>query len=410
MHVVHISNGIIPVPPGDIAASTEEHIYLLTQNMAKLGCTVHVIGVRGGKQQEQKRQQSTAIFHDIWWPPLPRDYSYPFLRRFISYLLFTSQQFLFSILSTFQMARLLSKEKINVVHFYNPNVALLHIIISKLRRKGPVTVYCPFSPYGLTKFSWTKRFAYFPEVLSLKWVDHIIASTPSVKNWLVAEFKLDQDKITHIYAGTDVDGTEEFLSQNKQLNRQSNILLCTGKICKRKNQFTAIKAMPKVTAARSDVQLVFAGPFTEAAYVSSMQDFINQNGLSSYVEFRGEVTKQELYQLYCDADIFLFPTTAEVDPVSLKEALIFGLPAIASNIKPIADAISQEKGSAILVDPQDADGIAEAILRLLDDDVLRQTMSEKAKKLGKTSSYQNVARQTLNMYEKLAQDKNRLSY
>jgi len=401
MNVVHISNGSIPIPPGDIAASTEEHIYLLTQNMAQLGCNVHVIGIKGGKPQEPERQQSKAIFHDVWWPPLPSDYTYQFLHRLNSYILFTSKLFLFSSFSAIPMSQLLSKEKIDVIHFYNPNVALIYIIAGKLRRKRPVIVYCPFNPYGLTKFSWPKRIAYFAEVLSLKWVDHIIASNESVNNWLVNEFKLDPQKITQICTGTDVEGVEKLFSQKKQVNHHSNILLCTGKVCKRKNQFTAVKAMIKVLSEHPDIKLVFTGPCIETDYMSLMQDFISQNGLSAYVEFRGEVTKQELYQLYSDALMFLFPTTAEIDPSSLKEALIFGLPVIASDIKSIADVIVKEKESAILIDPYDVDRFASAVIRLLNDDNLRQNMSEKATKLGQSFSYQSIANQTLAMYEKL---------
>ena len=409
MKVVHLGIGVIPMPPpDDIAAGGEEYVYVLTRYLSRLECEVHVIDIKGGAQQREKRQQSSAKFHELWRLPLPYRYGYPFLRRYFNYLLTTSQILFFALLSAFSLNRLLAKEKIDIVHTHNENVALAAIIVNKLRRNNAITVYTPFSAYGLTKFSWRKRLIYFAEIPTLKWIDHIIASTPSVKQWMVSEFNLDPAKITQIRAGgTDLDEIESFLSHKEGACHRSNIVLCTGGIMERKNQFTAVKAMSKVVVAHPEVKLVFTGPFSQLSYFNSIQSFITENDLSSYVEFKGEVTKQELYSLYSDATLFLFPTTAEVDPAVLREALAFGLPVIASNIEPIVDMASQEEGSAILLDPYDVDGIAEAVIRLLEDSTLRQSMSQKAKKLGQTLSYENIAAQTLALYNKLVQGKKR---
>jgi glycosyltransferase involved in cell wall biosynthesis len=86
------------------------------------------------------------------------------------------------------------------------------------------------------------------------------------------------------------------------------------------------------------------------------------------------------------------------------EALAFGLPVISSTIKPIADVVG-DKGCAILVDPYDVDGIAVAINRVLGDSALQQAMSEKAKELARTFSYETIAVQTLDLYKKLLQNK-----
>ncbi|MFC1940382.1 glycosyltransferase family 4 protein [Chloroflexota bacterium] len=407
MKVVHLGIGVIPVPPpGDIAAGGEEYVYVLTRYLSRLECEVHVIDIKGGAQQREKRQQSSAKFHELWRLPLPYRYRHRFLRRYLNYLLTASQTLLFAVIAAFSLNRLLAKEKIDIVHVHNENVALAAIIVNKLRRNNTITVYTPFSAYGLTKFSWRKRLIYFAEIPTLRWIDHIVASTPSVKQWMISEFNLDPAKITQIRAGgTDLDEVEGFLFHKEGVCHQSNMVLCAGGIMERKNQLTAVKAMAKVVSVHPEVKIVFTGPFSQVNYFNSIQSFVTENGLSSYVELRGEVTKQELYSLYSDAILFLFPTTAEVDPAVLREALAFGLPIIASNIEPIADMVGKGEGSAILLDPYDVDGIAEAVIRLLEDNSLRQSMSEKAKELGQALSYENIAAQILAMYNKLVQGK-----
>jgi glycosyltransferase involved in cell wall biosynthesis len=399
--------GAIPVPPGDIAASGEEYIYLLTHHLGRLGCQVHVIDIKGGASQKEKRQESSAKFHEARHLPLPYRYNFPFWEPLLNHIFIKTPLVFFALSSSPVLHRLMGKEKIEVIHTHNKESALASIIVNKLKRNRAVTVYAPKSAYKLTKFTWYQKVIRFDEILALKWVDHIIALTPAVKRWLVSEFNLEPVKITQIYAGANLDEVEQFLSHKVEPCHQLNMVLCTGAIVSRKNQFTAVKAIHRVVAAHPEVKFVFTGPIVEAEYFNSIQGFIVENDLSPYVEFRGEVTKQELYNLYSDAILFLFPTTAEIDPVSLKEALAFGLPIVSSTIEPIADVVDQKEGCAILVDPYDVEGIAAAINRVLDDNSLMQSMSNRANELAQTFTYENIAAQTLAMYNKLVQNKKR---
>jgi len=405
MKVVHLSLGITPVPPGDEAAGIEGYIYQLTRHLGQLDCRVHVIDIKGGEPQKEKRQQSSAKFHEVWHPPLPARYNIPFLQHFFSYLLVMSQALLFALLSSLALNRLFGREKIEVIHAHNRETALAAMLVNKLRGNAAAVVYTPQCPFGLTRLSWHKRLINFAEIPALKWADHIIALTPAVKRWLVSEFSLDPAKITPIHVGTALDEVEQFLSHKAGAHHQSNMVLCTGGISERKNQLSAVKAIPQVVAAHPEVKFVFAGPINQAKYFESIQRFIAENNLSRWVEFRGMVTRQELYNLYSDAILFFFPSTAEVQPTVLMEALAFGLPIIASTIEPITDVVSQKEGSAILIDPYDVDGMATAVIRLLGDSSLRQSMSQRARELAQTFSYEHIAAQTLALYNELIHKK-----
>jgi len=405
MKVVHLGMGVVPVPPGDEAVGVEMHICELTKHLAQLGCQVHVIDIKGGTQQREKRRESLAKFYEVWHPPLPHRYNSPFLQHFRNYLLIMSQSVLFALLSLLPLFALLGKEKIEVIHTHNRDAAIAAILVNKLRQKPAVVIYCPQGAFGLKKLAWRKKLINFVEMPALKWVDHVVALTPAVKRWLVSEFHLAQAKITPIHSGVALDEVRLFLSQKTGVCHQSNIVLCTGVISSRKNQLTAVKVIPQVVATHPEVKFVFAGPVGEAKYFDSIQRFITENDLFRWVEFKGLVTKQELYNLYSDAILFLFPSTAEVQPSTLIEALAFGLPVIASDIGPISDVVSEGKGSAILVDSYDVGGMATAIIRLLENVSLRQTMSQRAKELGQTFSYEHIAMQTLVLYNQLVQNK-----
>jgi len=406
MKVVHLGIGIVPVPPGDIAAGREEYIYQLTNHLGRLGCQVWVIDIKGGAQQRGRRQQSSAKFHELWHPPLPYRCDFPFLRRFSKYILYpldTLQYSLLALLSISPLNKLLAKEKIEVIHAHQRDAALAAVLVNKLRRNRAVVFYTPQAVTGLKKR--LRNAIHFAEIPALRRVDHIIALTAAYKDWLVSEYNLDPAKITPIHVGAAIDEIKQFRSQKGEVRHRSNIVLCVGGVMERKNQLTAVKAIAKMVSAHPEVKLVFVGRIGARNYFDSIQRFIAENDLSPHVEFKGEVTKQELYNLYSDAILFLFPTTVEIQPTVIIEALAFGLPIIASNIGANLKVLNQKEGSAILVEPYDVDGIAAAVVRLLEDGSLRQAMSQKAEELAQTLSYENVAAQTLALYNKLVQDK-----
>jgi glycosyltransferase involved in cell wall biosynthesis len=406
MKVVHVGAGHIPVPPGDEASGTEEYIYHLTDHLGRLGCQVTVIDMKSGVLQKEKRRQSSARFHEVWHPSLPHRYKYHFLQRLFSYILLMLHLFLFTLPASVVLNRLFSREKIEVVHTHTNIPALAAMMVNRLRRKPAVMVYTMHAGFATAKSSWRIRLPALPEILALKCADHVIAPSPAIKRWLISEFNLKPDKITQIYTGADVTELEEFILSRDGACHQSNMLLCVSGISARKNQFTIVKAIPQVISVHPEVKFIFAGVVSEAAYFSSIQRFIDENGLSPYVEFRGMVSRQEIYNLYSDACLFLFPTTAEAQGLVLAEAMAAGLPVIASTIEPITDMVSQEEGSAILVDPYDVDGIAAAIIRLLGDSSLRQSMAQRGKKLAHRFSHEHIVEQMLDLYNRLVWMKN----
>jgi len=406
MKVVHISTGLTPVPP-EKAAGMEEIVYQLTDHLGHLGCQVSVIDIKGGEYQKEKRQKSSATFYKVWRPPLPRKYNSPFLQHFFSYLLLMLKLSLFALPASLALIRLFRREKIEVIHAHGCSLpALAAMMVNKLRRNPAVTIYSTYSAFGLTKLTWRKKLPSFHEITALKWADHTVGLSPGHERWLASEFNLDPAKITQIFEGVNLEEVEQFLSHKAGACHQSNMVLCPASVGARKNQLSAVKAIPQVVAVHPEVKFVFAGGIGQAKYFNSIQSFIAENNLSPWVEFKGEVSRHELYNLYSEAILFLLPTMAEGgSALVLLEALAFGLPVIVSTIEENVDVVSQEEGSAILVDPYDVDGIAAAIIQVLDDSALRQSMSQKAKKLAENFSWQHIASQTLAMYNKLVQNK-----
>jgi glycosyltransferase involved in cell wall biosynthesis len=95
------------------------------------------------------------------------------------------------------------------------------------------------------------------------------------------------------------------------------------------------------------------------------------------VEFLGHVEINQLKELYKICSVFAFPLTVETFGNLLVEAMACGCPIICSN----AAAMPEIAGDAVIyVDPLSPSDISKAIVRFLDDGVLRAEFRKRAKK------------------------------
>jgi len=406
MNIVQLSVGAgIPVHSGSQFGGTEKGVYWVSHWLGQMGCEVHVIDIKGRKEQRQEKKRVNASFHETWHLPLRHAYNFPIFSRFFNYLFGLVHLTLFAITASVTLNRLLGRGKIDVIHAYSNLPALAAKLVCKLRRQKIIIVYLESVAWGTNKLSWHKRLPALPEILALKCSDHIIVEASSLKKWLVSEFNLPPAKISQIFSGVAVDEIEQFLSRRTGTGQQSKPIFCVGTVSSRKNQFTVVKAIPKVITAHPEAKFVFAGPTAEDNYLQLIRKFIAENDLSPWVDFKGEISKQELYDLYSEAVLFLLPSQAESQGLVLVEAMAFGLPVITSTIEPFAEVAGHEVGSAVMVDPHDVDEWATAIVRVLEDNSLRQSMSQKAKRVAKNYSWEQVAVRTLTLYDKLIQNK-----
>jgi glycosyltransferase involved in cell wall biosynthesis len=95
------------------------------------------------------------------------------------------------------------------------------------------------------------------------------------------------------------------------------------------------------------------------------------------VEFAGYVPYQEMPQQYAQADIAVFPSIIlEGFGMVALEAMRCGLPVVASNRPGFRELVVHGE-TGLLVDPEDTDQLASAMIRLIEDPALAKRMGEK---------------------------------
>lgn len=147
-------------------------------------------------------------------------------------------------------------------------------------------------------------------------------------------------------------------------------LLFVGGVYKRKGVFDLAKAFKKIIKTENCTLTIVGDGEDIRDLKASLQKTIE----SGLVEMPGHVSYgPSLMKHYIDADIFVFPSLGEGFPRVLYEAMANYLPIVSSDVGGISKEVPHEV-RGILVSPQDPNGLVAALMRLISNDELRQSI------------------------------------
>jgi glycosyltransferase involved in cell wall biosynthesis len=107
--------------------------------------------------------------------------------------------------------------------------------------------------------------------------------------------------------------------------------------------------------------------------VIQLQNQIDQAGLGSVVTLHPVATGSKKVEIFCDADIFIFPSYSEGMPIAVIEAMACGLPIIATRVGGVPEMVS-DGVNGILIDPGRPDQIVGALQHLYENPDMRHSM------------------------------------
>ncbi len=130
----------------------------------------------------------------------------------------------------------------------------------------------------------------------------------------------------------------------------------------------AVSIMMKNEHRPFDVNLV-GGPL-QGGDLYQIDQLIMKIGVGNIVHILPPVYGQEKIAQFANADIFVLPSFHEGMPISIIEAMVSGLPVIATKVGGIADEVVPDE-TGLLIPIQNPSKLAEALLKLVNDESLR---------------------------------------
>jgi len=237
--------------------------------------------------------------------------------------------------------------------------------------------------------------------IAIKKSSSIITVSEFNKKEIIKYYPSIQNKITVIPLGVS---NEFFLIKDKskiknilkKYNILKNYFLFVGSLRNYKNLSTLFKAFALLPAyIKSNYDIIIAAKIDHK--YKKIFSLVKKLSLDNYVHFINYVPTQDLVLLYNGATCFITLSLYESFCLPIIEAMACGTPVIASKIM----AIPEVGGDAILlVNPFNISEIKEALIKIVENRNLRNTLVQKGLQRALNFSWIKTAQETIKVYEK----------
>lgn len=271
---------------------------------------------------------------------------------------------------------------VNAVHFVHGTWMCSPVHTSRLRP----------GPYGWYQWVYTALNATW-ERLAFKQAKAIVAVSNQVRDELL-DIGVSPDVIRVITNGVDLDEFSPGRASREALDLPVGEVLGVfiGDIrTPRKNLDTVLRAMQLVPM----MHLAVVGATDGSPY----PEMARRLRIADRVHFLGY--RRDVPEIMRAADLCLCPSRHEPFSLVLIEALASGLPVITARCVGAAQLVSPGSGF-VLADPEDVNGLAAAMSRLVEEPGLREQMGKEARVVAVQHSWRVMAQHYVNLFEYMA--------
>lgn len=186
------------------------------------------------------------------------------------------------------------------------------------------------------------------------------------------------DKLCIIRCGVN---SEQFVQRNDFSENQPIRIGVVGRLVEKKGIDTLIRAIALLKEREQHVKLFVAGsgPLENDLVGLVKSQDLDQNN----VMFLGAIPHSQVADFITSLDIFILPCKKDENgdmdgiPVVLMEAMLSGVPVISTDLSGIPELVINEE-TGLLTQPDDEQGLAEAISNMINNENLRKSMIEHA--------------------------------
>lgn len=197
--------------------------------------------------------------------------------------------------------------------------------------------------------------------------DKLIAVSSFVKISIIDETYVSEDKVEVINNGINPILCENVIKKDVVMDGQVQ-LIYVGRIIRAKGLFVLMNSIKKLTGNNWKLIIVGDGDALEL-----LKAQVTDKKLTDKVEFLGHMKYEDVLAELGKSDIFVLPSLRmEGFPMTIVEAMFFGLPVVVSDIGGNSDAVVDGE-TGYLVDPGKSEDLANKLQELIDDPKKRKS-------------------------------------
>ncbi|MFX0202981.1 MAG: glycosyltransferase family 4 protein [Candidatus Hodarchaeota archaeon] len=244
-------------------------------------------------------------------------------------------------------------------------------------------------------FSLSNLFSYIAQHMSLVLVvrlaDMIQTETNFLRNELVRRYRISPKKIFVCQSGVNPKVIDNF-SWTKGKIYDACFL---AHLHRSKGIHDLIDTWEYLCESKKDAKLAIAGD-GPIKVINEVKNRIKDLDLENNVFFLGFLSEKEKFELLKASKIYVLPSSEEGIPITFYEAMYCGLPVITYYLPTYAEI----KDYIVSVPLGDVEGLADEILKVLEDEDLARRLGDKGRKLAKEHTWDETADYIISQIEK----------
>ncbi len=293
-----------------------------------------------------------------------------------------------------------ARERFDLAHFTDAREALFSPkriipLVGTVNDYYPAS--CPLNPAALKPYysEWPSRWIYWRAVrlvepLAYRKLAGLAANSRYVKDIISKAYRLNPARVEVVNYGIDgVDTNEE-----TRLDGDPSILF-VGANFQRKGLGALLEAVARVKQSKPGVALYVVGDDPRRG---SMEEYARRLGVVENVNFMGGKPNEEVRRMR--PDIFAMPSLIEGFGIVFMEFMLAGAPVIGGRTGGTVELITDGE-NGFTVRPGDSEELASKILRLADDEGLRERFIRKGLETASLYTTDRMVEGTLELYQKI---------
>lgn len=223
---------------------------------------------------------------------------------------------------------------------------------------------------------------------------HVIVPSPHIRDVLLADYGVAENDVTVLRPGR----SGEPRPSTERAKDDPPLILSVGLLHPRKGHDTLVDALAML--GDLDWHAVIVGTPWQDGFETRLRDRIAGAGLTDRVEIAGRVPDDRLRDLYDRAHLFALATRYEGYGIVFDEALLNGLPIVATTAGAVPGTVPPDAGR--LVPPDDPAAFATALRGLLSDPVAHAGAVEAARSAARSlPSWDDTGRELLAVLDRV---------
>ncbi len=294
--------------------------------------------------------------------------------------------------SAYLLTRLMKRERYQIVHTHTPIASLVGRFAARLAGV-PIVLYTAHGFYFHERMRpLARRLFVWLEKIGGRFTDFTFTQSKEDCSAAVALGISQKDQVLHIGNGVDLSrfdpdrlrGLRDSVRQSFGIAPQELVVSVIGRLVREKGYLELIDAFAQVVDRLPDAHLVIVGGTLESAHddvSGEVRHAIDRHGLARRVHLLPPETPVE--EVLVASDVYTLPSHREGLPRSILEAMVMGLPVVATNIRGSREVVTHG-ATGTLIEVGEVDELAAALVDLLNDPGRRRAYGQRAQAIART--------------------------